>query len=149
MHIKLTNNIPVQYTLGQLRRDNPQTSFPKNIPDSLLAEYDVYPVQASLYPSVDHTKNVTEGTPVLIDGVWTQVWEIADATQEEINQRIEDQWNNIREKRDSLLTESDWTQVLDSPVNREEWSNYRQVLRDIPQEQTDPFEIIWPNAPGI
>ena len=43
MHIKLTNGTPTKYTLGQLHRDNPYTSFPKIISDELLASYDVYP----------------------------------------------------------------------------------------------------------
>ena len=43
MHIKLTNGVPAKYTLGQFRRDNPNTSFPKQIPDEMLAGYDVYP----------------------------------------------------------------------------------------------------------
>ena len=43
MHIKLTNDTPSKYTLGQLHRANPHTSFPKIISDELLASYDVYP----------------------------------------------------------------------------------------------------------
>ena len=74
MHIKLTNGYPEKYTIGQLRRDNPQVSFPKSIPDATLAEYDVYPLTATERPSYDPiTQNLTEGTPALVDGVWTQV----------------------------------------------------------------------------
>ena len=53
MHLKLTNGTPAKYTLGQLRRDNPQTSFQKLIPDDLLASYDVYPYTRPNTPEYD------------------------------------------------------------------------------------------------
>jgi hypothetical protein len=44
--------------------------------------------------------------------------------------------NRLRVERDILLTESDWTQVLDvSLSNMDEWKAYRQALRDLPQTQ--------------
>jgi hypothetical protein len=90
MYIKLTNGIPENYSIGQLRRDNPQTSFPKNIPDSTLADFSVYPIQVITKPEVDYTKNVTEGTPVNQDGQWAQVWNVTEATDEEIKNRIKE-----------------------------------------------------------
>ena len=46
MYVKTTNgNVDTYpYNVGQLRRDNPNTSFPKRIPDEMLAEWGVYPV---------------------------------------------------------------------------------------------------------
>tara|TARA_B110000261_G_scaffold76439_1_gene88365 strand:- start:25 stop:345 length:321 start_codon:yes stop_codon:yes gene_type:complete len=44
--------------------------------------------------------------------------------------------NKLRDERNILLAESDWTQVLDvSLSNMDEWKAYRQVLRDLPQTQ--------------
>jgi hypothetical protein len=84
MHIKLTNGIPEKYTIGQLRRDNPQVSFPKIIPDDTLAEYDVYPLQATNQPEYDHaTQKVAEGTAVEQGGLWVQVWNIVPMSPEE------------------------------------------------------------------
>jgi hypothetical protein len=106
MHIKLTNGQPENYTIGQLRRDNPQVSFPKNIPDATLAEYDVYPLTATERPSYDPiTQNLTEGTPALINGVWTQVWEISEATPEEIGERKAEQRGNIQAERANAYRE--------------------------------------------
>lgn len=51
MYIKLTNGTPTTYTIGQLRKDNPNTSFPKNIPDELLAEFGVYPATVAEVPT--------------------------------------------------------------------------------------------------
>lgn len=43
----------------------------------------------------------------------------------------------IRERRNQLLSESDWTQLVDSPLSpekRAEWCQYRQMLRDMFEE---------------
>ena len=62
--------------------------------------------------------------------------------------RLNDQWVDVRAKRDNLLSETDWTQLSDSPVDRVAFATYRQGLRDIPQNQTDPFNIVWPVKPA-
>lgn len=57
---------------------------------------------------------------------------------------------SIRERRDYLLAESDWTLGLDSPLSEEkkqEWIIYRQELRDI-TKQANTFNIIWPIPPS-
>lgn len=57
---------------------------------------------------------------------------------------------SVREKRDRLLDESDWTQVTDSPINAEakaEWATYRQALRDIPEQPGFPHDILFPTSP--
>jgi hypothetical protein len=92
MYIKLNNGVTEKYpyTIGELRKDNNQTSFPANIPNSLLAEYDMYPVEATEHPTVGFDKNVAEGQPELVDGVWKQVWTVSDATAEEQLSRVLD-----------------------------------------------------------
>lgn len=55
--------------------------------------------------------------------------------------------SEIRTERDAKLTESDWTQVADAPVDKAAWATYRQALRDIPAQAGFPGEIIWPIAP--
>lgn len=53
----------------------------------------------------------------------------------------------VRSERNRLLSESDWTQVLDAPVDRDAWATYRQALRDIPQQAGFPTSIDWPVQP--
>ena len=50
----------------------------------------------------------------------------------------------VRKKRDLLLEESDWTQLVDAPVDRDAWARYRQALRDLPQQEGFPGEVVWP-----
>jgi len=54
----------------------------------------------------------------------------------------------VREQRDSLLDESDYSVLPDSPVkNVDEWKAYRQALRDIPQQKDFPASVEWPDLP--
>jgi len=59
----------------------------------------------------------------------------------------------LRLKRDALLTESDWTQVNDSPLSdtkKTEWATYRQELRDLPsshQSTTNFDDVVFPTQP--
>lgn len=60
---------------------------------------------------------------------------------------VEGKWAEVRAKRDTLLSQCDWTQLPDSPKYQDEgWLIYRQALRDI-TEQPDPFNIVWPVRP--
>jgi len=52
-----------------------------------------------------------------------------------------------RTQRDALLSQSDWTQVPDAPVDQTAWAEYRQALRDLPQQAGFPTEITWPVKP--
>ena len=53
----------------------------------------------------------------------------------------------VRTERDAKLTESDWTQVVDAPVDQVAWATYRQALRDIPEQAEFPNTINWPTEP--
>ena len=84
MLIKVTSGTAKNYTIGQLRKDNPNTSFPKNISDSLLAEYSVYKANATVAPSHDELthKAVSNGYEQ-VDGAWYQAWQVVELTDEE------------------------------------------------------------------
>jgi hypothetical protein len=57
------------------------------------------------------------------------------------------QESEIRDKRNKLLAESDWTQVLDAPVDQAAWAAYRQALRGVPQQPGFPQSVDWPVPP--
>jgi hypothetical protein len=60
----------------------------------------------------------------------------------------ETEWEVVRAQRNTLLQQSDWTQLPDVPLaTKEAWAIYRQALRDV-TDQPDPFNIVWPVAPG-
>ncbi len=65
-------------------------------------------------------------------------------------QELEEQWNKVREQRNRLLKDSDWTQISDYNLeleNKDQWRVYRQKLRDLPEVQSNPFDILWPTIP--
>lgn len=148
MYLRIKDSeIIYPYSIQQLKLDEYNVSFPKDLTSDILENFGVYVVQQTPRPN-DYTKNITEGTPQLIDGVYTQVWNQTDATQEEINVKIENQWEQIRVARNEILTQCDWTVLPDSPVSSsiEDWKLYRQQLRDI-TSQSNPFEVTWPTQP--
>jgi hypothetical protein len=53
----------------------------------------------------------------------------------------------MRNQRDRLLAESDWTQLPDATVDREAWATYRQALRDFPASWTAGPEADFPDTP--
>lgn len=154
MFVKTTNGTvdTYPYSVGKLRRENPNTSFPKHVPDEMLTEWNVHRVTKTDRPTANHTKNVVEGTPVLIDGTWTQVWETTDATAQEIAERTEQAANSVRSQRDNLLADSDWrvikAQETSTPMSQA-WVDYRQALRDITSHANFPWldDADWPVKP--
>ena len=60
---------------------------------------------------------------------------------------LEEEAAEVRTQRDALLKDSDWTQVSDAPVDHQAWADYRQALRDVPQQAGFPTEITWPVKP--
>lgn len=55
---------------------------------------------------------------------------------------------NIRSDRDRLLRSTDWTQLTDVPSPlKDKYTNYRQALRDIPQQEGFPLTVSWPSLP--
>lgn len=62
----------------------------------------------------------------------------------------EDLIAQIRARRASLLTSSDWTQLPDCPLSdadRAAWASYRQALRDL-TETEDLSAVVWPVPPS-
>jgi len=62
-------------------------------------------------------------------------------------QKDADQAKAVREDRNKRLSESDWTQVLDAPVDQTAWAAYRQALRDVTAQAGFPWDIEWPVKP--
>jgi hypothetical protein len=59
-----------------------------------------------------------------------------------------DPWEAIRQKRDQLIRDSDWTMIPGATVDQAQWSAYRQILRDLPQTYSNPEDVVWPTPPS-
>lgn len=53
----------------------------------------------------------------------------------------------IRDQRVVKLRDSDWTQVIDAPVDQAVWGSYRQALRDVTTQVGFPWTVEWPVSP--
>lgn len=59
---------------------------------------------------------------------------------------------SIINKRNKSLFETDWTDTVSAQTRLgdtlyNQWQDYRQALRDIPQQEGFPENIIWPSKP--
>jgi len=60
-------------------------------------------------------------------------------------------WKELREERNKRIAQTDYLAIPDYPHATEEakqvWLDYRQALRDLPANTTDPENPVWPVAP--
>tara|TARA_R110000772_G_scaffold37157_1_gene88483 strand:+ start:555 stop:767 length:213 start_codon:yes stop_codon:yes gene_type:complete len=64
----------------------------------------------------------------------------------------EREWQYFRSERNFMLNKSDRHMFWDSPLTdakKQEWATYRQALRDLPDNTTDPRDIAWPTKPAL
>ena len=94
-------------------------------------------------------------------------WIVRDLTQDELNKKEAEKFKSLRERRNKLLVQSDWSQILyaeatDTEVAifghkdrlikdfiAREWAEYRQQLRDLPENTEDLNDIPWPAPPFL
>lgn len=136
------NIVKYPYTLRELIRDFPSTSFPEIVNETSLEGKNVFIVEKTQKPSTNSYAKYTEDSAVLQeDGTWVQKWNILNLPQEQAEK-------NVRDARNNLLSKSDWTQVDDAPVDKTSWATYRQELRDITQQSGFPYDVVWPTPPS-
>lgn len=64
---------------------------------------------------------------------------------------VEELAAQVRNHRDMLMQASDWTGLNDANLTSAEkaaWVEYRQALRDIPQQEGFPTNVVWPTLPN-
>jgi hypothetical protein len=122
------------------------TSFSASGPsDEFLAENRAKKV--TVFKAHDRaTQKLVSVDPYEEDGIVYTVT-VANKTEDEIAADADARAAQVRAQRDRLLTDSDWTQILDAPVDRTEWATYRQALRDLPQAEGFPH-VSLPAMPG-
>jgi hypothetical protein len=137
------------YTIGDLHKDHPQTSFPRRIPDEMLASYEVFEVVVGAAPSIDETtyRAVRADTPTYAGDKWHLEWSVVEKTPEEKQNYYNASSARVRAKRNQLLSDSDWMALSDNTITTE-WASYRQALRDITSQGGFPYTIEWPTKPG-
>lgn len=60
-------------------------------------------------------------------------------------------WDSLRAERDRRLAATDWVVLRNLETSEPvppEWLEYRQALRDLPDNTTDPANPDWPETPA-
>ena len=152
MFVKVTNDKIDQYpyTVGDLRRNNPNTSFPKQIPEAAMASYGMFPVGYQAAPVYDPMTHRLQHSsqPELVDGKWVLTKTVVALTPEQIADRNAAKGKEVRTKRDKMIADTDWMALSDNTLTAE-WATYRQALRDITDHVNFPYlaDEDWPVKP--
>jgi len=169
MYAKISGNTVLQfpYTFGDLRRDNPNVSFPKNITSGTMQRYGMVgvlegpkptlgayqTVQRNALPTRPVTGQDEEGNDILAN-YWmieyTAVDMFADTTDEDgvVTTKAEHEAayqatldaataETNRKKRNELLAATDYLALTDNTLD-DITTQYRQALRDITTHENWP-----------
>ena len=129
---------PNKFTIEYKDKNKCYIIFCDNIKEIIENEevkyiYDMYRItinaRANLEQMLENEKEYTR---------WLEL-----AKKQEYNKLAEE----IRAKRDMLLAETDWTQVTDTALTKSEqakYKEYRQKLRDIPEQPEFPYNVTFP-----
>ena len=154
MHALIENGVvkSYPYTVSQLRLAYPNVSFPAEPSDESLEEYGVCRVFFSTPPENPGDLVLIEDTPIFDSATqrWIQVWSTRQKTQQELDSETAAAANQVRYERNKKISESDWTQLDDTPLTNAkklEWATYRQALRDVPAQTGFPWQVVWPTKP--
>ena len=142
--VKATNDTVQQYpySVGLLRKENPNTSFPKQVSAEDMASFNVYPV-TEVTPTVSDTQKLVKvWTPTLVGGDWVLAHEAVDLTSDDIAEATAVLAANMREERNKRLAATDWTSSSDVTMSAE-MRTYRASLRDVPAQENFPT-VTWP-----
>lgn len=153
-------------TERQFRDSNPNVSFPRVLTAEILTEYGYDPILEGPQANVTAPYETSQRAGIEeVNGQWFTKYVVGptftDTTDEDGNvttaaeheaayrQRIDDEAaKRVREERTKLLSNTDWTQLVDAPVDASPWATYRQELRDITDQPGFPHDVTWPTEPG-
>lgn len=77
-YVQLTDGIPSYYSLGLLRRDNPELQDAQSFTEGELAAYNVYVAVEDPEPAYDHKMQTAEQQYDYIDDAWHITWLVQD-----------------------------------------------------------------------
>ena len=79
-------------------------------------------------------------------------WSVEKIPEKTEAEKREEAEKSVRAKRDSLISETDYLLASDYPISAEDLEAvkvYRQALRDVPQQEGFPLDVVWPELPSI
>jgi hypothetical protein len=150
------NVVTFPYDYDTLVRHNPSTRFTAEELTAMyvgteanLAGNQLVRVVVADAPQYDEATQIAvrNNQPSLVGDTWTIGWIVQELTQSEKDQKLAAKIALVKSQRNQKLTETDWTQIDDAPVDKAAWATYRQALRDVPTQSGFPWDITWPAQP--
>ena len=87
MYLKIVEGSAQEYSLAQLRQDNPNVSFPALPSDAVLAGFDVFPFTEDEVPVHDpRNQTLSAGAFYQVGEEWHRGWTVTDFVPVEISQ---------------------------------------------------------------
>jgi hypothetical protein len=106
------------------------------------------------FDSIDALLSLRPGAKIVARGGVIEFYQHDNPqpTEAEIQAEIarleaEQPWKALRQQRNRLIAETDYLALSDSTLSAE-MATYRQALRDLPANTTDPTNPDWPVKPG-
>jgi len=131
---------------GTIKQLFPNTSFSNAGPNAdFLKENNVVELVENLSFTTPTQKLST--VDAYVDSGKAYSVKVESTTTEEQTALTTQKWIEIRNLRNNLLKNTDWRASSDLTLSNA-WKNYRNDLRQIPQTQSDPFNITWPTEPS-
>lgn len=79
-------------------------------------------------------------------------WALEKIPEKTAEEKLAEAAEQARQKRDRLIADTDFLLCADYPISAEDLEAvkaYRQALRDVPQQEGFPFDVVWPELPTI
>ena len=146
MQIRIRETGAVMYE-GEFRALFPNTSMPQQLSEALINELGADVVFEGPQATPARYQVAFANGVEQIDGKWYTKHSVADMEQEAKDALDASHADSVRKQRNEKLSECDWTQVNDAPVNKTAWATYRQALRDITAQSGFPWTVEWPASP--
>lgn len=144
MFAKVSETEVVDYPVNPVA-DFPHMSFPPNWSGGIIGNHQYVIVQRTLPPDSGMGKIVTEGTPVLEDGVWKQSWNISYKPLEEHKKEIKEVLADLRYRKEIAGVTVSGIQFA---TDRESQTKYIAIAVDLSQADPNNYSIKWKDMNG-
>lgn len=137
------NLIKFPFSPSELKHLHPNVSFPVDMPDRLLAEYNVKKTKTSPRPAINEETETFKRTIQRVGDDWHVVYKATLRPKDEIISNVKERIQQHLDRTNDLVLSF---LEINQPVP--EWlGEYRKALRAIPEQDEYPYKITWPDQP--
>ena len=131
----------------EFRALHPYTSMPQTLTEELINSFGCDVVFNGPQAQPTRYQVAFRNGVEQVEGKWYTKFSVSNMDVDGIAATDAAQAAAVRANRNAKLSESDWTQVADAPVDKAAWATYRQALRDISSQAGFPWVVDLPTIP--